>query len=134
MQNTAHNYVASAADSVKNALAVIDIKKWSESIGGSSAEAIEAAIYCLLSMGAGFVFKKYFKLIFTCAIITLVMIKALEYAAFVSIDWNGIKIFFGITETTSVNTIFAFVFDWIKAHILVSVASGIGFLVGYKLG
>ncbi len=131
MQNT--NSAATYADSIKSFFTSVDIKKWSESIGGSSAEAIEAAIYCLLSMGVGFIFKKYFKLIFTCLVISLIMIKVMEYSAFLTIDWNAIKSFFGITQGTDINMLSNKALDWIKAHMLISIASGIGFLIGYKL-
>src|SRR5438874_1802545 len=107
-------YVTTLFESVKKFWQELDIKKWAEQIGGSSAEAIEAAIYFGLSFGIGFLFKKYFKIIFICIIFTLLTIKAFEYGSFLVIDWNSLKAFFGITETTDFNVIMNHWFDWIK--------------------
>lgn len=127
-------YANSAIDSVKKFWTDLDIKSWAERIGGSSAEAVEAAIYFGLSFGAGFLFKKYFKLLFICLVVALFMIKSMEYAKFLVIDWTAVKSFFGITGGSDFNTLTNRCFDWIKEHLLLFIASTIGFLVGYKLG
>ena len=53
---------------------------------------------------------------------------------FLIIDWNAIKVFFGITPNADVNVMINHAFDWIKAHLLLFIASIVGFLIGYKLG
>ena len=127
-------YVTTATESVKKLWSDFDIKKWSEQIGGSSAEAIEAALYFCLSFSVGFLFKKYFKFLFTCLIVSAFIIKLLEYNQFLVIDWTAIKVFFGITETFDFNMLINNFFAWIKTHLLLFIASTVGFLVGYKLG
>ncbi len=128
------DYVNAALDSVKKFWQEMDIKTWSEQIGGSSAEAVEAAIYFCLSFGVGFLFKKYFKILFICLFISLLMIKTMEYAKFLIIDWVAIKSFFGISGAGDFNAVLNHYFDWIKAHLLLFVAATVGFLIGYKLG
>ena len=83
-------------EKVKEFWTMFDLKKWSEQIGGSSSEAIEAAVYFCLSFGIGFLFKKYFKFLFFSLICAVIMIKVLEYNHFLTIDWTAIKDFLGI--------------------------------------
>lgn len=127
-------YITTFLESIKKFWQELDIKKWAEQVGGSSAEAVEAAIYFGLSFSIGFLFKKYLKVLLISIIITFIAIKALEHGAFLTINWEGLKAFFGITGATDFNTVMNHCFDWIKAHLLLSVASTVGFLVGYKLG
>lgn len=127
-------YLNAFFESVKKFWQELDVKKWAEQIGGSSAEAVEAAIYFGLSFSIGFLFKKYFKILFICIVVTLFMIKALEYGNFLVINWDAIKAFFGITESLDFNIFMNRCFDWIKDHLLLFIASVVGFLVGYKLG
>lgn len=127
-------YANTAFESVKKFFNELDIKKWAENVGGSSAEAVEAAIYFGLCFAIGFLFKKYFKMLFVCIIISLFMIKALEYGKFLTIDWAAIKAVLGMSGTTDANVIINHWFDWIKGHLLLFISSVVGFLVGYKLG
>lgn len=128
------DYINVAFDSAKKFWYELDIKKWSENIGGSSAEAVEAALYFVLSFASGYLFKKYFKIVFISLVVTLFVIKALEYGHFLTLDWAAIKAFVGIDGTSDFNTLVNRCFDWIKDHLLLFIASVIGFLVGYKLG
>lgn len=127
-------YVTSTLESIKHFWNDLDIKKWSEQIGGSSAEAIEASFYFGLAFAIGFLFKKYFRFLIVCILFSLVMVKAMEYGKFITIDWQTIKTFFGVTGQTDPNGIINHYFDWIKDHLLLFVAATVGFLVGYKLG
>ena len=127
-------YINVVFDSTKNFWNSLDIKKWAEQVGGSSAEAVEASIYFGLTFATGFLFKKYFKFVFVCIVVTLFAIKALEYSKFLVIDWRSIKTFFGLADVVDFNMIMNKCFDWIKDHLLLFVASVVGFLVGYKLG
>jgi hypothetical protein len=127
-------YVSGALESTKKFWHDLDIKKWSEQIGGSSAEAIEAAVYFCLSFAVGFLFKKYFKFIFICLIVSLFIIKGMEYSNFLVVNWDAIKTFFGMTGPTDFNAVVDHFFDWIKNHLLLFIAATVGFLVGYKLG
>lgn len=113
-----------------------DIKKLSERIGGSSAEAVEAAIYFVLSFVVGFLFKKYFKFIFVCCIVSVLLIKGFEYTDYLTINWDAVKASIGLggEQATDFNAVMNNVLDWFKNHLLLAIASIIGFLVGYKLG
>ncbi len=127
-------YVNMVFENIKKLWNQFDVKKIAESIGGSSAEAVEAAIYFCLSFGTGFFFKKYFKIICICLVFSLISIKALEYAKFLTVDWVALKAFIGISSGDDFNVITNRCFDWIKDHLLLFISMAIGFLVGYKLG
>ncbi len=124
----------SIVQKVKDFWNSLDLEQWSEKIGGTSGEAIQAAIYFGLSFAIGFLFKKYFKFCFLCLIITVVSIKALEYNGFITIDMEAIKTALGMAGEGNVNTLLNAGIEWIKGHLLVFVSSFVGFLVGYKLG
>ena len=127
-------YINVVFASIKKFWNELDIKKWSENIGGSSAEAVEAALYFVLSFASGYLFKKYFKIVFISLIVTVFVIKALEYGHFLTIDWMAIKTFLGLDGASDFNTIVNRCFDWIKDHLLLFISAVVGFLVGYKLG
>ena len=134
----------SMAQWLKEAWNSIDLQKWSEKIGGSSAEAVQAGFYFILFLASGFLFKKYFKFIFTCLIISLILIKVFEYNGFLQIDMVAVKKSLGLISGQTAgepagveagfNTLVNTCFEWIKHHVLIFVSSVIGFLVGYKLG
>ena len=127
-------YANSVVNGARSFWQELDIKKWSERIGGSSAEAVEAAIYFCLSFGVGFLFKKYFKYIFLSFILAIVLVKVMEYSHLLIIDWSAVKGLFGVQEGADFNSIVNSCFDWIKEHLLIFIAVTVGFLVGYKLG
>jgi len=110
------------------------IKNWSERVGGSSAEAIEAGIYFLLSFTAGFVFKRYSNYILFSLLVTIIALLGLEYAKFITIDWAALKKVVGMSADGDAKSFFDTSAEWFKNHLLVTVASTIGFLIGYKLG
>ncbi len=121
-------------DRVKSFWATFDVKQWAQGIGGSSAEAIEAAVYFALSFSIGFLFKKYCKFVVVCLVVTACLIKIGEYNQFLTIDWAAIKTCLGLTPDTDLNTLMNHGCDWIKNNVVLFVAIIIGFLVGYKLG
>lgn len=108
-----------------------DLRKWAESMGGSSAEAVMAVVYFGLSLGVGFLFKKYFRYIFVCCLFTFFAIKGLEYIKIISVDWRVVRY---IMNMVTGGNFFNMLFAWIKLHLLLFVATTVGFLVGYKLG
>ena len=127
-------YLTSLIENVKKFWTELDLKKWSESVGGSSSEAVQAAVYFSLSLAVGFLFKKYFRILFACLIITAFMLKACESANFITIDWIAIKTYFGVTPATDFTAVTNAWFAWIRSNLLIFVSSVVGFMVGYKLG
>ncbi|MFC1894904.1 FUN14 domain-containing protein [Candidatus Dependentiae bacterium] len=112
----------------------INIKDWAESVGGSSSEAVQAAIYFGGGFAIGFLFKKYFKFLFATLFIAIFLVLLLEYNKVLDIDWQAFNVLVGFEPTADVGVILNFVFSWIKSNLLVFVSSAVGFLIGYKLG
>lgn len=121
-------------DAIKNTMHKIDLKKWAQSIGGSSADAVYAALCFVLAFGAGFLLKKYFKYLFVGALIALVTIKFLEYNKVLSINWGVIQAATGIRTAADLNTWANVFIAWIKNNVFLFVSVSIGFLLGYRLG
>ena len=128
--------ISSYLGTIKDFWHNFDLHKWAESIGGSSSEAVIAAIYFAASFLMGFIFKKYFKFLFFCLIFTIIAVKMLEYKEFLIIDWDAIEqwLGWGKGQPISLSVLFDTFFDWLKDHLLMAVSSVVGFLVGYKLG
>ena len=128
------DFFSSIVQKVKEFWNSLDLEAWSAKIGGTSGEAVQAAVYFGLFFAVGFLFKKYFKFFFVCIIVSIILIKVLEYNGYVQIDMLAIKKVVGLGPEGDVNTLFTNCFDWIKEHILVFASSFVGFLVGCKLG
>jgi uncharacterized membrane protein (Fun14 family) len=126
--------INSVFDTVKKNWQKLDLKKWSHDIGGSSAEAVHAALYFVLAFGAGFLLKKYFKYLISGFFLAVIMIKLLEYNSLLTINWSSVKAFSGINSTADINTSANLFIAWIKSNIFLFAASVIGLLLGYRLG
>ena len=124
----------SFVDWIKELWNKVNIKEWAESVGGSSAEAVQAAIYFGVGFAVGFLFKKYFKFLFATLFIAVVFILLLEYNKVLDIDWQALNVLVGFEPTADVGVVLNSTFDWIKANLIVFVSSAVGFLIGYKLG
>lgn len=130
----AESYANSFIESAKKFWNELDLKKWAQDVGGSSSEAVQAAVYFGLSLAIGYLFKKYFKFVFVCLLVAAFTIKALEFGQFLVIDWVAIKTTLGLSTATDFNTVLNMWFAWIRKNLLLFIASVVGFLVGYKLG
>lgn len=109
----------------------IDLEKW---FGESSADAIQIAICFVSFFAIGFLFKKYLKFIFFALIFSILLIKGLEYYKILDVDWEAFNTFLGFEPKATIGSIANMAFDWVKAHLVVTIASTLGFLLGYKLG
>ena len=110
-----------------------NLQTLSERVGGSSAEAIQAAVYFGVAFISGFFFKKYAKFLIITMVILGVTMKLLEYNNVITIHWETMRIMTGIESPFDFNIFMKTSFAWIKQNILLTVAAALGFLVGYKL-
>ncbi|MCF7799720.1 FUN14 domain-containing protein [Candidatus Babeliales bacterium] len=121
-------------DWLRNLWNKIDIKSWADSVGGSSSDAVQAAIYFGAGFATGFFLKKYFKFIFFSLLITVFIILFLQYNKVLLIDWQSFNKFFGVDPKADFGMVLDSFFDWAKANLLIVISSLVGFLVGSKLG
>ncbi len=130
--------VNSAVDSLKVFWQQFDLKQWAEGIGGSSAQAVQAAVYFGLSFAIGFLFKKYFRFLFMSLVITTFVIFLLHYNKLVIVDIKAIKALVGMGDGVvgggDMNAFINRFFDWVRDNMLFFISSVVGFFVGYRLG
>lgn len=112
----------------------VNIQQWAEDIGGSSADAVQAAIHFGLGFAIGFLFKKYFKFVFFTLLTSFLVVLVLEYNQVLNIDWSALNVLLGFDPSADVGIILNTTFDWIKSNLITFVSATVGFLIGYKLG
>ena len=112
----------------------INIKEWTEDIGGSSSQAVQAAVYFGIGFAVGFLFKKYFKFVFFTVLISMLVVLFLEYNKVLLIDWKALNLLLGFDPTTDLGILLNTSFTWIKANLIIFISCTVGFLIGYKLG
>ncbi len=110
-----------------------NLQTLSEKVGGSSAEAIHAAVYFGVAFISGFLFKKYAKFLLLTLIFMVVTLKVMEYNNLISFHWDTLQTMTGIEVPLDFNFVMKTSFAWVKQNILLTVAAALGFLVGYKL-
>lgn len=120
-----------AASTVKQWWQGIDLDKW---FGASSSDAIQVALCFVSFFAIGFLFKKYLKFIFMCLLVSFLLIKGLEFYKVLDIDWEALNTLLGFEPQATLGSIANSAFEWVKAHLVISISSGLGFLIGYKLG
>lgn len=129
---------SSCMDYIKGFWNAFDLKALSSRIGGSSAQAVEAVVYFGVSFLIGFLFKKYFKIIFISLVVAGLLVFVLHHNNMLTIDWAAIKACGGFGPEADMHTIVKSfgmqLVDWIKENVLVAIASAVGFLLGYTLG
>lgn len=119
-------------DSIKEWWSSVDLEKiFGES---SSNEAVQVAICFVSFFAIGFLFKKYLKIIFIAAVLAFLIIKGLEYQKILDIDREALNQFLGFEPTATFGTMATSALEWVKAHVVISIASVLGFLIGCRLG
>ncbi|MFH0898149.1 MAG: FUN14 domain-containing protein [bacterium] len=134
MEVSVADFFSSIVQKIRDFWNDFDLEKWAEKVGGTSGEAVQAAVYFGLFFAVGFLFKKYFKFFFACIIVAIIVLKVMEYNGLITIDMVAIKKLVGITAESDFNSLINSSFDWIKSHLILFVSSSVGFLVGYMLG
>lgn len=109
----------------------LDLEKW---FGESSADAVQVAICFVSFFAIGFLFKKYLKFIFLCLLVSALVIKGLEYYKILDIDWEAFNTFLGLEPTATISSVGNMIVEWVKTHVVITISSIVGFLIGYKLG
>lgn len=132
--DSAQSLVAVFFNTVKEHWNSFSLKDWSEKVAGESAQAVQAAIYFAGAFVIGFFLKKHLKLILMAIIFSVIVIKTMEYNALLMINWEAAKTFVGLAPTADLNSLIGSFIGWVKGHILLSLATFVGFLIGYKLG
>ena len=116
--------------SIQEWWAGLDLERW---FGDSSSDAMQVAIFFVSFFAIGFLFKKYLKFIFMVLVVSFLMVKGLEYYKILDIDWEAFNTFMGLEPAATFGTVAGLALEWIKSHLVASISSAAGFLIGYKL-
>lgn len=116
--------------SIKTWFEGLNLEKWF----GESSDAIQVALCFVSFFAIGFLFKKYLKFIFACLIVSFLIIKGLESYNVLDIDWEALNILVGLEPTSTISSVSTKAVEWVKAHVVITISSTLGFLIGYKLG
>jgi len=116
--------------SIREWWAGLDLERW---FGESSSDAVQVAVFFVSFFAVGFLFKKYLKFIFMVLVVSFFMIKGLEYYKILDIDWEAFNTFMGLDPAATFGSVTALALEWVKSHLVVSISSAAGFLIGYKL-
>jgi len=121
-------------DTVKEWFTTLDIDAWLAQMGIAYTVPVQGALCFGSGFAIGFLFKKYFKFLILCTVVTAVVIKVFEYHDVITIDWESFRLLFGFPSDLEINDVLTYSFDWMKAHLVIVICSLGGFLFGYKLG
>ncbi len=121
----------SVVDHIKN----FDIHGAWQALKEMQVDWLEVGIGFALGILAGFLFKRYSKMVFIALIVGTISIMILDYFNFVHIDWNSVQALVGTKPLQEeVSSRMQGVIEWIKLNAMMTGTFGIGFLVGLKVG
>lgn len=116
------------------------IKEWWQSFdvekifGPSSSDAVQVATCFVSFFAIGFLFRKYLKVIFISLIMSLLIIKGLEYYKVLDIDWEALNTLLGFEPQMTLKDLGDKIVEWVRSNMVLSISCVLGFLIGYKLG
>jgi uncharacterized membrane protein (Fun14 family) len=94
---------------------------------------IDASIYGVFGLIAGFLFKNIGRYILLGLLISCVVLWLLNSVGFVIIDTVHIKDFFGFSAINTLDDLATVFLTWIHLHLIVCIAFIVGFFCGWKL-
>ena len=95
---------------------------------------IPVIVSILMGVVSGFFIKNFGKFFMLSLITFFIMVSICSYIGILTINVGIIKSFFGISSSSTVDSIFRLYLLWIRHNIMLCVGFSIGFFVGLKLG
>jgi len=83
---------------------------------------------------AGFVSRRFLKLAILSVLVSLIIIKGLEFQNILKIDWQTVTSFFGIDANISMEQLVKDLYIMASENLYLTGALIIGFLIGYRGG
>lgn len=118
-------------DSMKSSLS-----NFITSMTESKAVIAETLAYFAAGFAVGFLAKRYLRQLFIVIVVSIIVIKGLEYAGVgtVALNWSRVKELTGVSTTDTLGAVAQAYLAWLQMHIRQTVAVVVGFLVGTKVG
>jgi len=100
-----------------------------------SYEAIKKmAIYSGIGFACGFIVKRYGVTLVVAALLALGIIYGLESTNFITVHSDKLKLYLGFAHKATLADVGSLYWGLITANVPLSVAGGIGFIAGYRIG
>ena len=127
--------VPSVMAQIQQTVTQFDFETWlQENFGIAYTMPVQAGICFFTGFLLGFIFKRYFKLMFVSLMVAGFLLVLGEQLELVSINWNAV---YGTTDwfkQTDVRSMISQTIDWMGNNVVPFVSSMIGFLLGCKVG
>lgn len=112
----------------------VKFNTWYKNLDTSTYKIIEAIAYLCVGFFAGFFVKKFAKEVILCLVILFFSLFLLDHFHLITIDWNKIREFTGISPADTIGELLKNYYAWLKLNIVLVISVVVGFLIGYKLG
>ena len=129
-----NKYFEQIVESIKGFFARIGVDEWFAKMNIDSTEVVRGGLTLFGGMFLGVLSKKYFKIMFVTTVVTVAVIKGLEYQNLLTLDYTGFKNFIGVDQAITLNSLAGDIFGWIKGNLVAAVCLVIGLLIGLKIG
>jgi hypothetical protein len=95
---------------------------------------LESGSYFTVGALAGFMIKRYLRLVLISSFGFFIIVRALDYSGIGSMvfDWTRIKAMTGIGPADTLDSIVRFYILWARTHVRQVISLGTGFLIGIK--
>lgn len=94
----------------------------------------QTALYFVVGLVAGFLYKKYGRQLVFAVIICVVALWTLSYLDLLTVHMDNVKALVGFSTTDTVGSVLGMFGTWIKEHIAQVIAGIIGLYLGRKAG
>lgn len=125
-------FLNSIIGKIKHAFSSLDIQGLIDKIKSSTAGSM--ALYFGASFAVGFLFKKYFKFMLGCTIVTVAILMVLQHNNVINFDWDAFyKLIQYNPADVKFNTLLESSISWVKSNLIIFISAACGFIIGYKL-
>ncbi len=105
-----------------------------ERFSGQEPWAVDLVIFGLFGFVAGFLLKNFGKIAFIVTIVSLIAILALHYTHIYDMPFERLQLFFGISDSASLQAIFMDKINFCKEHPVACLSGFVGLMIGWKVG
>lgn len=95
---------------------------------------VEASFALIIGFFIGFIAKSFGRALIYALVVIIVAGYFLHYFNLADFHIEKMKELLGITEIPAVDVALASLWQWMKEHIIMCVAAGLGFVFGWRLG
>ncbi|MBT4595074.1 hypothetical protein HOD08_04330, partial [bacterium] len=93
-------FLQNASDWVADTVSQLGLEETLQSVGLNAAEVGHAAVYLGIGVAAGFMTRKYFRILVVGLLIAFLCVKWMEFKGFLVVDWSTFNQFVGLDSVT----------------------------------